>query len=568
MKPSDHLETDVLVIGGGAGGVRAGLAAAEAGVGVGVTLISKGPIARSGITITAGGGIQAPFHPDDSEQAFFDDIVRYGYGLADETLVKALVENACDRVLDLERYGVRFRKQDDGSWLQFQMPGQSAPRNVRLSAEGFGLMTGLRRALLKSRITVIEDFYTVELLQAEDDSIVGAIFLDVRRGVLVEIKAATVVLATGGCQAMWNITDCPADATGDGLMLAYRSGAELVDLEMVLFYPSVVIHPPSARGSFVHYEWIETWACDGEIRDSQGVPVLPKPLPVRDVAMRMMWQAIEQGRGTTRGGLWWDVSQSPKGHDAVDAFLQGQQYRYMRDQLCINPSTEKIEVSPGAHYQLGGVRINERTETSIRGLYAVPEAAGNVEGANRLSGSALAATQVFGRIAGHEASKRAKRTKRLPEPLAASRQRATDRIERRLESGAVPQELPQLREALQKTVSRFIGVKRSGDGLRDLQQELDGLSDRCRTLRTSPAGSFHQSLVEMLELENMLDLAELIRRSALLRQESRGHHYRADFPNRDDDTWRCHTLVAPSADEPRCERLPVRRVPYDKGNTQ
>ncbi len=559
MKPSDHLETDVLVIGGGAAGVRAGLAAAEAGVGV--TLICKGPIARSGITITAGGGIQAPFHPDDSEQAFFDDVVRYGYGLADETLVKALVENACDRVHDLERYGVRFRKQGDGSWLQFQMPGQSAPRNVRLSAEGVGLMTGLRRALLKSRITVIEDFYTVELLQAEDDSIVGAICLDVRRGVLVEIKAVAVVLATGGCQAMWNVTDCPVDATGDGLMLAYRSGAELVDLEMVLFYPSVVIHPPSARGSFVHYEWLEEWACDGEIRDSDGAPVLPKPLPVRDVAMRTMWQAIQEGRGTRHGGLWWDVSQSPKGHDAVDAFLQGQQYRYMRDRLGINPSTEKIEVAPGAHYQLGGIRINERTETSILGLYALPEAAGNVEGANRLSGSALAATQVFGEIAGREAPKRAKRTKRLPKPLTASRRRATDRIKRRLKSGAVPQELPQTREALRKAVSRFIGVQRSGDGLRDLQQELDGLSDHCQTLQTSPDGSFLQSLVEILELENMLDLAELIRRSALLRQESRGHHYRTDFPNRDDNKWCCHTSIVQTATGPRSKSLPVRRVP-------
>jgi len=566
MTSSDHLETDVLVIGGGAAGVRAALAAAEAGAAV--TLASKAPIARSGITITAGGGIQAPFHPDDSEQAFFDDVVRYGYGLADETLVEVMVENACDRVLDLEQYGVEFRKKDDGTRLQFQMPGQSAPRNVRLAAEGVGLMGGLRRALLRSSATVIEDFYTVELLQANDDSIVGASCFDVRRGVLVEIKAKAVVLATGGCQAMWSITDCPADATGDGLTLAYRCGAELVDLEMILFYPSVVIHPPSARGSFVHYEWLEEWACDGEIRDSKGAPVLPKPLPVRDVAMRTMWEAVEEGRGTSHGGLWWDVSQSPKGHDAVNAFLQGQQYRYMRDRLGINPTTEMIEVAPGAHYQLGGIRINERAETSAPGLYAVPEAAGNVEGANRLSGSALAATQVFGTIAGHEASKRARRIKRVSEPLAASRQRATDRIERRLESGTVPQELPQLREALQKAVSRFIGVKRSGDGLRNFQAELDGLSDRCRILRTSPAGSFHQSLVEMLELENMLDLAELIRRSALLRQESRGHHYRADFPNRDDDTWRCHTLVAPSADEPRCERLPVRRVSRNKVGQQ
>lgn len=557
MKTEDRIRTQVLVIGGGAAGIRAGLAAAEAGADT--TVVCKGAVARSGITITAGGGIQAPFHESDSEDLFFADVVKYGYGLADEDLVDALVRGARDRVLDLERYGVAFRKEPDGSWLQFKMPGQSAPRNVRLAAEGVGLTRGLHRALLRSGATLLEDFVVVDLLRADDGSVAGAVGVDVRRGALVEINAPSVVIATGGCQSLWEVTDCPADATGDGLMHAYRCGAELVDLEMILFYPSVVIHPPSARGSFVHYEWLETWACDGEIRDRDGVPVLPKPFPVRDVAMRTMWHAIEDGRGTEHGGLWWDATQSPKGYRAVDAFLQGQQYRYLRDKLGVDPSQEKVEVAPGAHYQLGGIRIDRRASTGIPGLYAVPEAAGNVEGANRLSGSALAATQVFGEIAGRAAADLVKSSKRFPNASPTSKQKAVDRIRRYWKPKAVPYELPDLRSALRRAVGRYLGLRRSADGLEDLGSELEGLSDRLRKLRTGSEGGFQQSLLEILELENMLDVAELLRQAALLRQESRGHHYRSDFPRRDDALWTCHTLLAPGEDGPKRTRAPIRR---------
>lgn len=563
MIPTATQRTGVLIIGGGAAGVRAAIAAADAGADT--LLVCKSPISRSGITITAGGGIQAPFHPDDSEQRFFDDVVRYGYGLADETLVEVLAANACERVLDLERYGVRFRKQKDGDWLQFQMPGQSAPRNVRLAAEGVGMMRGLRSAVLSSSTTVLEDMATIDLLQANDGTVVGASCLDVRDGGLLEITAGSVILATGGCQSLWHVTDCPSDATGDGLMLAYRCGAELVDLEMILFYPSVIVHPPAARGSFVHYEWLGDWACDGEILDANGAPVLPKPLPVRDVSMRMMWRAIQEGRGTQRGGLWWDVSASPKGRDAVDAFLQGQQYRYLRERLGIDPSTERIEVAPGAHYQLGGIRISHRAETNLPGLYAVPEVAGNVEGANRLSGSALAGTQVFGEIAGREAAQWAAQANSERLPSDASLARARSRISRRLVEGAQPTRLHEVRDALRQRIGESLGIERSAQGLEALQAGISSLADACDRLRTDAAGGFHQPLAEILELENMVGLAELIRRSALLREESRGHHFRTDFPERDNDRWMTHTLLYRDGDRARVAPAPVRRVSGVRG---
>jgi succinate dehydrogenase/fumarate reductase flavoprotein subunit len=546
--------TDVLIVGGGAAGCRAALAAVE--MGARVTLLDKGAVSRSGITITAGGGIQAPFHPDDSEELFFQDVWRYGYLLGDQNLIYVLVQDARARVEDLERYGVAFRKQADGSWLQFQMPGQSLPRNVRLAHEGFGLMAALRRAVLRTEIGLVEDCAIIELLQTDEQAVVGAVALDLKSNQLVRIRAGAVVIATGGYETLWKVTDCPADATGEGLMLAYRAGAKLVDLEMVLFYPSVVIWPPAAQGSFVHYEWLGEWACNGEIRGADGASILPKPLPVRDVAMRTMWEAIEAGCGTPHGGLWWDVSRSPKGRQAVDAFLQGQQYRYMRDKLGFDPSTEMIEVAPGAHYQLGGIHIDERCATGVTGLYAVPEAAGNFEGANRLSGSALAGTQVFGTIAGREAARWSASVSGAPADRQTL-QRVQRCIARFLEPKPRPASLAGIRRQLTEAVWQHLGLRRSAQGLEVLEAKIEALRHALDSVVVHPVGTFNQALLEAIELDGMLDLAALTARAALMRTESRGHHFRTDFPERDDHHWLCHTALQLADGVARSYTVPV-----------
>jgi succinate dehydrogenase/fumarate reductase flavoprotein subunit len=370
-----------------------------------------------------------------------------------------------------------------------------------------------------------------------------------------------VVLCTGGYEALWKVTDCPADATGDGLMAAYRAGAELVDLEMLLFYPSVVIWPPAARGSFVHYEWLEEWACDGEVRDARGNAVLPKPLPVRDVAMRLMWDAIQEGRGTEHGGLLWDVTRSPKGTEAVDAFLQGQQYRYLRNKLDLDPTHKPIEVSPGAHYQLGGIRIDPDASTSVPGLYAVPEVAGNFEGANRLSGSALAGTQVFAVVAAREAAAWAAGVgaARVGHAAAAEGhlERSTQRVQRFLDRKKAPRTGRSIQARMTRAVWDQLGLERSAAGLRSLRDELAALKEDLCHLQVAPVGSFNQALLEALELENMLELAELAAGAADLRQESRGHHYRSDYPEPDDAKWLRHTRVQLVDGSARFDTVPV-----------
>ena len=540
MEVCHRLSTDVLVVGAGAAGARAALGVAEAGAEC--IVVSKGPVSRCGVTTVAGGGMSAPFHPEDSEAAFFQDIVKCGHGLGDQNLIEMHVRTARQRILDLKGYGATFAENPDGTVSQYQSPGHSYPRNLTLTPSSVGTMTSLRKALLdRPCIRLLEDVAVYSLLKDDEGRASGGLAFDLKSGESIHIRSKATILATGGAGKLWRITDCPAGTTGDGLVLAHRVGAELVDLEMMLFYPSVIIWPPVARGGFLGYEFLNEWACDGEIRDKNGTPVLSKPMPVRDVAMRLMVQAIEEGRGTPHGGLWWDLTQTPKGSEAVESFFRKRpQYRHLMN-LGLNPATQRIEVAPGAHYQLGGVYINERCETNVPGLYAAGELAGNMEGANRLGGNGLMATQTLSAQAAESAASFAKQNgsaSSAKRALVASKERVVRLVAPRA-NGENPLSLGRV---LQKAVWKHLGVRRSAEGLRALQSECSTLRTCFKKVKVAATGAYNVALLETLELEGMIDLAETIAGAALLREESRGHHYRVHFPEPDPE-WLRHTVV-------------------------
>jgi succinate dehydrogenase/fumarate reductase flavoprotein subunit len=571
MKIARELSTQVLVIGGGAAGCRAALAAAEEGSKA--ILTNKGPLARSGITLTAGGGLEAPFHPDDSPEQYFEDVVHHGYFLGDQNLAWALAEEACQRVRDLERYGCRFNRKPDGSYDLNKFPGFTYPRNVVFPGGGFGMMDPLKKSCLANpNITVLEDFMVTGLLmggQGDERACAGALGLDLKTGWATLIRADATVMATGGCQWIWKVNDCPADATGDGVAMAYRVGAEIVDMEMILFYPSVIVWPPAAQGAFVHYEVLDPSFLDGEILDRNGKSVLPKPTPVRDKAMLMMLDAIDEGRGTDRGGLWWYVGNSPR-PDLVKMFTSRAQYNYIRRQG-IEPATDKIEVAPGAHYQLGGILIDEICRTTVPGLFAAPECAGNYEGANRLSGTALAGTQVFGARAGtsaHQWSTAGRGTCPTHESVEQELGRLARRVRAARPDAAGMQQDPRpaneaaklvihLRESLREAAQKHIAVRRRPAGVEEFLGVVAALRRQLDGVRVADVGVFNQPLVDALELESMLSVAELVAGSALVRQESRGHHFRLDFPQQDDANWLRHTSVRLGPDGPRYGTRPV-----------
>lgn len=560
MNITQKRKTDVLIVGAGAAGLRAALAAAEAGSSVVIT--NKGPVGKSGITLTAAGGMQAPFHPEDSAQQFFNDTIKNGYGLGDQNLAMALAGDACARALDAAQYGVQFVKDTDGGFMLRQFPGQSQPRNLFIRGGGVGLVSQLFKACkAHGNIQIVDDFFVTGLLKghsAGENSVVGVVGLNLKSGDLTLISAKAVVLATGGCQWLWEINDCPADATGDGVAYAYRAGAQLVDMEMILFYPSVIVWPPSLKGAFVHYEFLDPAILDGNIYDKEGRAVLPKPLPVRDEAMRLMQQAIREGRGTDHGGLLWYVGDSPKGAEAVQKALNIAQYNYIKAHG-VNPATDKIEVAPGAHYLLGGIHIDEKCQTSLKGLFATPECAGNFDGANRLAGSGITATQVFGARAGLYAHSWAAAT-RHQEAAADSVEEETERVAARIMCGnARPSNIYRLKDKLRAAAQLYAGVNRDQDGLQHLVKRAAEIRDEL-SREKALAVTYNQQLVDLLQLDSMCELAGLIAGSALMRQESRGHHYRTDFPRQDDANWLAHTCVVKGPGGPAFGEKPVIRI--------
>lgn len=555
--------TEVLVIGGGAAGMRAALAAAEAGAAV--TLVNKGPVARSGITLAAAGGMQAPFHPDDSAEQYCRDTLRCGYELGDPNLARLLAAGACRAVTDLERFGAQFVRRGDGQYSLGQFPGQSHPRNLFVKGGGVGMAAALVRACrTRDNIRIIDDFFVTGLVNGQSAggrSVAGAMGIQLRTGEMMLIRANSVVMATGGCQWLWEVTDCPADATGEGLMYAFRAGATLVDMEMILFYPSVLVWPPSLKGAFVHYEFLAESILDGNVYDRDGRPVLTKPLPVRDQAMRELDRAIRAGRGGEHGGLFWYVGNSPKGGAVVRKKLDIAQYNYLK-QHGVDPATAQIEVAPGAHYLLGGIHIDEQCRTTVAGLFAAPECGGNFDGANRLAGSGLTATQVFGTRAGEAAQKWAV-SNGPAEPDCGSLERETARIVSRiLPPGAglasrFSVNVQSMRTRLRSAAQRYAGVSRDRKGLMRLREEAGEIRTELAKLGAPAGNVYNQALIDLLQLDAMCNAAELVAGSALLRTESRGHHFRTDFPAPDDEHWRQHTCVRNEAERPRFGVQPI-----------
>ena len=557
MRIDAEFTTEVLIIGGGGAGLRAALAAAEAGSKV--LVVNKGPVGKSGITLTAAGGMQAPLAAEDSAEIYFRDTVDCGYRLGDENLAMILASGACQQVTDLERYGARFLSHDDGRYNLRQFPGQSVARNLFIQGGGIGLVAALAKACRRhENITIVDDFLVTGLVKGSTGAVAGAAGLNLKTGEMTLIKARATVMATGGCQWLWEVNDCPADATGDGIIHAYRAGAQLVDMEMVLFYPSIIVWPPSLQGSFVHYEYLSPDLLDGNVYDNKGIPVLPKPLPVRDQAMRMMAEAIREGRGDEHGGLLWYVGDSPKHPDFVKATLDSLQYDYIRAHG-VNPAIDRIAVAPGAHYLMGGIFIDDKCRTTVPGLFATPECAGNFDGANRLAGSGITATQVFGAHCGQQAHQWA--AEKGPAVVdRASVEEEISRIETKLgPGGRRPSPAPELAKKLRLAVQNHAGVVRSGPGLTELAALAAEVKKQAAELTAPGALRYNQGFLDLLQLETMAEAASLIALSAMAREESRGHHYRSDFPATS-DSWLRHTTVVREGGQAVMGTRPVVRL--------
>lgn len=538
-----YLETSVLVIGGGAAGGRAAIAANK--LGMDVLLIDKGFIGRSGATSISIGGIAAVADPQDTPEAHFRDTIIGGEFLNNQHLVEIMVNEGPEKVFELEKYGMMFMRTDDGGFRLGQSGGHTYPRilfEFYPDKVGQAIMRALKSELIKRRIPFLEEVYVIDLL-TDDSKVVGAVALDLKSGDLVVISAKATVLATGGAGQLngWDsvsaITTNPIQNTGDGHAMAFRAGAELLDMEFVQYMPMGFVYPRILHGVGIGEPGFESMVLKAKLFNAKGERFMkyyePERLErtTRDKLTRAILTEIREGRGTEHGGVYYDYTENP-------TYPQERPYRYMLfTKYCrVDPTRQWVEGAPTWHYFMGGVKINERCETSLPGLYAAGEVAGGIHGANRLGGNSLLDTQVFGERAGHYAARYA-----MEQRSVEINQEQVEKIEGLIDTLTSNREGTRpvkIRRKIQMIVWKKIGPFRDNEGLKTAIKELEEVKKEANEMRVTKSKlRYNIEIIEALETLNMLCVAEIIARAALMRKESRGAHYREDYPQRDDDHW-------------------------------
>ncbi len=557
LSGTHRLSTDVLVIGTGATGCRAGIEAGE--YGTRVILASKGVFGKSGTTNLACVVYDAAVghaDPQDSPRVQFEDTVVYGRFLSNQDLVRVFTGEAVQTVYELERYGMEWWKTADGRFLQLTSPGLRYPRGLHNNEETGkkvqqALMREVRRGTRRT-IDVVEDLFVTDLVTI-DGRVVGAVGIDFKSGALTVIEARNVIVATGGLGMMYSVTDMEAGSTGEGITMAYRAGADLIDMEMHQFFPTAFVYPESLRGIIVTSSAL--WVLGLKLFNALGERFMERSYPQekenvpRDILSRQIFQEILEGRGTEHGGVWLDTRDIPD----FDAIRKDRPRTYLWKGR-FGVKTERFEVAPTYHYTLGGIRIDVFGRTTVPGLYAAGECAGGVHGANRLAGNALPDCMAFGRVAGRHAALNLG-------PAVRVADQEVERVRRRVlalageAGGAVP--AAQVNRTLRDEMYRRAGIIRSGDGLRQACETLRTLRRQTERMHTPAAPSPTFGLLRALETEAMVELAEVILQSALLRTESRGAHYRTDFPHVDNAGWLKNIVARRTPDGPALETVPV-----------
>lgn len=530
---------DIVIVGGGLTGL---MAAVEAPPGTDVAVISKIYPTRSH-SGAAQGGFNAAISADDSVDDHFFDTVKGSDYLGDQDAIEILCSEGPDVIRQLEMMGVPWSRTPDGRVAQRSLGGAGFPRACYAADfSGHVVLHTLYECALRAGIKIYSEYYLVELL-VEDGAVSGMLVYSLATGKLEVIRSKVVVMATGGYGRVFKKTTNAHANTGDGMAIAYRAGAVLADMEFVQFHPTTlygtnILISEAARGE------------GGYLRNKDGERFMSKYAPQkmelapRDVVSRSIFQEIKEGRGLGDGYVHLDLTHL--GPEKIAERLP-QVSDLARRYAAVDPAREHIPIEPAQHYSMGGIRVNLECETNITGLLAAGEAANvSVHGANRLGGNSLLETVVFGRRAGRRAVQLAA-GRDLPAPPRASLDQALDRWHNNF---GLSEPLVEgdsdfaIRSELNRVMTDKVGVFRTGAELREAVDSIAALRRRYSALRV-PAGEmpFNYGLAEHLEVGYLLDLGEVIAGGALRRTESRGAHYRLDYPARDDARWLNHTLV-------------------------
>jgi len=527
----DTLDTDVLVLGAGGAGLTAALHAADASPALRVTVVVKGLLGRAGCTRMVQGGYNAVLTAPDSLDAHLVDTLAGGGWINDQELVWTLVTQAPARVLELEsRYGCLFDRTAEGRIHQKPFAGQSHDRTIHKGdLTGIEIMNRLtEQVVARPNVTALEEFRAVELLLDAEGRAAGALLLDMRAGTFVAARARATLLAMGGGPTMYRIVACSADKSADGIALAYRAGLPLRDMEMVQFHPTGLVIPGSLMTGALLEEGLR--GAGGHLRNGLGERFMARydaarlERSTRDLVSRASFLEVVEGRGTPNGGVWIDVSHL--GADVVERNFRGMVKRcrdFGRD-LARGP----VEVGPTAHFLMGGVVIDPACRTAIEGLFAAGEDTGGVHGANRLGGNGVAESTVFGGIAGDTIAAFVERRPR-PRVDAGALKPTLEALTAPFARAAGPA-LYDLQAELRDVMWERAGLVRDGESLTAALAAIDRIDARLDTVGVAGDPALNTAWQDWLSLRNQTLAARLIARSALERRESRGAHFRRDFP--------------------------------------
>jgi succinate dehydrogenase / fumarate reductase flavoprotein subunit len=552
--PQTRLSTGVLIIGSGAAGLRAAVAAQDAGV---QTLVLGKRRRDDAHTVLASGGINAvlgTMDPEDSVAQHVADTLNEGYWLGHPAIVEHLCEHADEAIDDLVRFGARFATEEDGRLSQ-RFFGAHRYRRTCFAGDYTGreVQMSLLAAAQARDVPFRDDIYVTQLL-VDQGRCFGAYGFSLDDGSRTVILADAVILAAGGHTRIFRRSSSRRDEnTGDAMRLALGAGAQLQDMELVQFHPTGMIQPEDAAGTLV------TEAVRGEggiLRNADGERFMERydpermELTTRDRLALANYTEIAEGRGTEHGGVLLDISHLP-----AEQILERlpRMYRQFIDLAMIDITRQPMEVAPTAHYSMGGVAVDPLTHrTSVAGLYAVGECAAGLHGANRLGGNSLAECVVFGAQVGRAAADEAAgqtTVHRNPDAIDAARADVDRFLEAKGRGFARP-----LQREVRDTMSEHCGVVRSAEGLKQGLAELDVIRDAAREVVARPDMAGYRDLATCFELDAMVVSARATVLSALARTESRGCHVRTDFPEL--DPAQQHNLRIDAAEKVTVQELP------------
>jgi len=538
-------KTDVLVIGGGGAGSRAAIEAHD--LGVDVTIVCKGVYGASGCTPNSASEWMAYStalglaDPRDNCEEHFRDIVKVGSYVCDQNLARVIAYESPERFKELVEWGVNFLREPDGRFRQVMSDGATYPRACGTGADtGKQIMEVLKRQVMERGIPVIENTMAIDLIK-EDERVIGALCINTKTLQLTAFLSKSTIIATGGHGSLYKYNVFPEGMTGDGYAMSLRAGAKLVNMEFMQIGPCVIA-PFKFDVSGILWrlgprlvnalgeEYLEKYLPSGvTIKEVYDLKSVTFPFTMRNVSGYIdiaNYREIIERRAGENGGVYFYLSHVPEQKLVEEASIP---FKYFLEHG-VDIRKEPLEIAPSIQHMNGGILINERAETNVSGLYAAGEAAGGQHGADRPGGNSLADCQVFGARAGRYAARRA--IERMIQPSIESAEKVMKEVSKFLKQrGCV--DVNGVTEDVKEIMWRNVSVIREGRSLKETYNTLLKFRKKiCSDLFIN-----EDNMIKALELRNMIDVCLIITLAALIRRETRGSHYRIDYPRRDDKQW-------------------------------